>query len=557
MGGTRRGRARSAYTALLVTATLVALVTATPTPARGSGYTESFVTMVGHRGDWISQGVSRYFHPGNGTVGAGWNRSTLFVQVHGGPYGETFNFEFAVPEGQRLKVGDYERAQRAPFQEPGRPGIAISGEGRGCNEVSGRFTIKDIQLEDRGRVSRLWLTYQHNCEGSGPPLIGEVRYRVPGDGGDLLIGPRSVRWPNLPAGGVAAVVPVRAVNTASSSVRVSSVALDAPADMTVRLDECSGRTLLSNESCAVWVRFAPSSQGLQSGTLSIVEQSGIAHSIPLEGNVSGTAESSPVAAITGGTTGGGSTEFSYVSDEGDYIGQGETRSYDLSNADFHVTGSHHGVSAEIFTDAGDNWHASFYPSTGDILAPGFRFPSAGRAAFSGGTAGLDVSGAGRGCNTLEGEFTVHALRVNDFGELLEFHASFEQHCEGMEPALRGTFSYQHPNPSEPPDPFPPPQPDPEPKSLERDVSLVIRDRYAKGFVRMSDPVTRCLAEVPVKVQRKRDGRFRTVGKTLTTGAGGYQWRVGRKLGSYRAIAVKKELGNGNVCERAVSRTWRY
>ena len=60
--------------------------------------------------------------------------------------------------------------------------------------------------------------------------------------------------------------------------------------------------------------------------------------------------------------------------------------------------------------------------------------------------GLDVSFQNRGCNTLTGNFTVNEVSFfRDFSGNLQigsFDSSFEQHCEGMTPALFGTFIFQ-------------------------------------------------------------------------------------------------------------------
>lgn len=58
-----------------------------------------------------------------------------------------------------------------------------------------------------------------------------------------------------------------------------------------------------------------------------------------------------------------------------------------------------------------------------------------------GRPGLSVTGGGVGCNTVSGRFVVDQL-VRDQGGLLQaFSARFEHHCEGAEPALFGSVSY--------------------------------------------------------------------------------------------------------------------
>ena len=53
-----------------------------------------------------------------------------------------------------------------------------------------------------------------------------------------------------------------------------------------------------------------------------------------------------------------------------------------------------------------------------------------RYPFNDGAPGLSVSGDGRGCNTLTGQFDVTEISQASTGELLVFDATFEQHCEG-------------------------------------------------------------------------------------------------------------------------------
>jgi hypothetical protein len=77
------------------------------------------------------------------------------------------------------------------------------------------------------------------------------------------------------------------------------------------------------------------------------------------------------------------------------------------------------------------------------------YPDAERASFaSPGHPGLDVSFQHRGCNAIDGSFTV--LDATFSGQIVEsFAARFEQHCEGGSPALFGLFSYQRQGEFEP------------------------------------------------------------------------------------------------------------
>jgi hypothetical protein len=141
------------------------------------------------------------------------------------------------------------------------------------------------------------------------------------------------------------------------------------------------------------------------------------------------------------------------SEAGDYIGGGQDHSYDSTNAVFSAwaydhTGDGLGdfVTLALHTpDWSHWWYLSFATNRlGTNLTPG-SYGDAQRASFADpGHPGLDVTGDGRGCNTLTGSFTIEEA-VFDYSsgspQLIRFAASFEQHCEGMTPALTGRISF--------------------------------------------------------------------------------------------------------------------
>jgi hypothetical protein len=127
-----------------------------------------------------------------------------------------------------------------------------------------------------------------------------------------------------------------------------------------------------------------------------------------------------------------------TSDEGDYIGQGQTWSYDSGAGDvFGVTTTAGTVEGSVQAANGDWWHMRFAAPFGETLTTG-TYDGATRYPFQDPSVpGLDVFGDGRGCNTLNGSFTVTQIAFDDAGAVKSFDADFEQHCEGAEPALRG------------------------------------------------------------------------------------------------------------------------
>jgi len=76
----------------------------------------------------------------------------------------------------------------------------------------------------------------------------------------------------------------------------------------------------------------------------------------------------------------------------------------------------------------------------------------------------------------------------------------------------------------------------------RSVTLRLRRHLvARGKVSVGDWFTDCAARVPVKIQRRVSGDWRTVGRTTTTNTGGYKKGIGDRAGKYRAKAPKVTL----------------
>jgi hypothetical protein len=84
------------------------------------------------------------------------------------------------------------------------------------------------------------------------------------------------------------------------------------------------------------------------------------------------------------------------------------------------------------------------PASGKSLTVG-TYSNAARYPFqSAGQAGLSVIGGGRGCNTLTGSFAVLQALYGPSNTILQFDATFIQHCDGG-PALTGEIAYVAPS----------------------------------------------------------------------------------------------------------------
>ncbi len=267
-------------------------------------------TYSSQPGSWVGGGQSGTITSDDGTFTVTGNDTSLNVFITS-TAGDFYTVSLAAPSGEVLRPGVYNKAERAPFRTGRSPGLDVSGNGAGCNEIWGSFVINQIEATN-STVSRLDATFVQHCES-----------------------PRSPRF---------------------------------------------------------------------KGAL-------LYHALPLK--------------------------YSQRSDEGDWLGGGESNVYENSTSIFSLTGTpvfvQFGVSGER-----DNWRVFISPPTGGTLAPGTyatsRFPDSTHA-------GLDVGGNGRGCNQTSGTLTILAITFNELDEVQSLSATFTQHCEHAAPRLRGEIHY--------------------------------------------------------------------------------------------------------------------
>ena len=135
--------------------------------------------------------------------------------------------------------------------------------------------------------------------------------------------------------------------------------------------------------------------------------------------------------------------LTFQSQAGDWVGQGETKTYtDLQLENIFTIGS------------STNGGVGSRPRQRVHLLVGLQFQHAGRRStddrdvhetarrnpFSSFN-GLSFTGSGRGCNTVAGRFVVLEATFGSGGTVLSFAADFEQHCDNDNPALFGAIRY--------------------------------------------------------------------------------------------------------------------
>ena len=165
-------------TNLLPPATPMPSPTGTPAPTPTGDY---LLRMTSEPGDYIGQGRSTTMG------GPAWR---LLPNVSSESDTVTVSFEtvdtthftrwtvwLGAPRGQALRPGTYLNAQRAAFRTGSTPGIDVFGDGRGCNNVYGSFTVTKVSFDQQGTVQSFEATFEQHCESpTAPALRGYVRF---------------------------------------------------------------------------------------------------------------------------------------------------------------------------------------------------------------------------------------------------------------------------------------------------------------------------------------------------------------------------------------------
>jgi hypothetical protein len=266
----------------LLWATLLALACLLAAPLSAAAIsTNGSVTMVSEGGDYIGGGTDRLFNTPVGTLSISGGLGHVEVSASG--EAGSFTFDFAPPSGGQLEVGEYTGAQRYPFEPAGSPGLAVSGDGRGCNHDYGRFIVKDIHVDGSGNVDRFWVLYEQHCESpDAPALFGEVRVGEPATGAPEAAEPAAIDWPSTPVGSSTVQVPVTVVG-GEGGADVTTVGLvgENAGDFGVSSDGCSGTVLAAGARCDLEVRVRPTSTGARTAQLVITDKSGAKTTVPL------------------------------------------------------------------------------------------------------------------------------------------------------------------------------------------------------------------------------------------------------------------------------------
>jgi Putative Ig domain len=376
-----------------------------------SSYAGNTVLVLDSReGDPVGKGLHYYFRSTDGTFSAQKNNTSSVTVFFETSTNQLWNLSFGSADGTPLAAGKfYDGATRYPFNNgTGWPGIDISGNGVGCNNETGSFTVYEIAYGTGSTITAFHASFEQSCEGADPPIKGEIFFNA------TAIPPLRNHITSDLAAFATHSQPFRYQITGSRN-ETSYSASGLPAGLSV-----STKTGLISGSPTAEGTFAVTigaDDGVQKATAS------------LQLNVGSLSR-----------YGGLVTAMALVSEPGEFIGGGTDRLLTPASgyfsagasADGNSVGVAHAAYSPFF--AVNVWRTAFTAPAGQKLVVGQYNVDPNNPSG----AHMEVSGDGRGCTQSSGTFRVNEVQTRTNGEVEDFHASFEQHCDGQTQTLRGT-----------------------------------------------------------------------------------------------------------------------
>lgn len=147
----------------------------------------------------------------------------------------------------------------------------------------------------------------------------------------------------------------------------------------------------------------------------------------------------PASAVVRAPVTGVGTSLTFSGSGGDYITEDRTYAFRPPATEFTVSTDPEGGRLTLSVVKGDHessWNLRIQAPPGERFTAGrtYRTTRFGE----GGTAALDLSGDGRGCNATTGSISVREARFGTAGWVERFSADFVQHCEGGPAAATGS-----------------------------------------------------------------------------------------------------------------------
>lgn len=364
---------------------------------------------VGNEG--LGQGLSETLEAPAVPMSAVMVNGSLTVRV--GPDSSPWVFRLRAPFYGPIVPGDYAGTANHVLTSPARPFMDISKYPRSCGTGDGWFRVRELSVAGDGQVQSLAIDFMNRCLPRQSPLVGSIRYQS------------SI--------GFSVPTFMAMAGRDFGVIEGDTVFLDAgqsfsatPGDsLRYRWKQTDGPPVTLDYPRMAAPSFAAPAVALEGSTLRFQLQ---------VTNAAGVTVSDDVI-VRVDSEGAARTEVRLWGDGRDYVTEGVRYRFNRENANLQFKLMRGAYGVFIWGDT--MWDLYVAPPAGATLGKG-RYLNAERYLVqSPDRPGLDLSGDGRGCNKLTGEFTVHQWHLNANGDPRRVEISFEQHCGDAAPAAYG------------------------------------------------------------------------------------------------------------------------
>jgi len=138
----------------------------------------TYLCMVSDTEDYVGSGKIWIYNLTDATfqvaIGHG-SQEGVWVDVESPDV--TWNLQFNGPTSQQFVAGGYENVDRSSFSP--LAGLAVSGDGNGCNTITGKFEILELEYFENNHsitVEGFSANFEQHCEGQAPALRGYIRF---------------------------------------------------------------------------------------------------------------------------------------------------------------------------------------------------------------------------------------------------------------------------------------------------------------------------------------------------------------------------------------------
>jgi hypothetical protein len=130
----------------------------------------NYVLLSSDPGDWVGGGIFKLYTPPTSPISVTSSGSLISVGVGG------FNGQFQSMLGTNpIKAGYYGNLHRFPFGNPMKGALDFSGNGRGCNTLSGWFAVDKIVYSGT-TMTALDMRFEQHCEEGATALRGAIHW---------------------------------------------------------------------------------------------------------------------------------------------------------------------------------------------------------------------------------------------------------------------------------------------------------------------------------------------------------------------------------------------